>query len=74
MATKTITITTDAYARLAMHKKGKESFSDVITKLAGKGSLIDMIGVLSAEGAKNMERDIADLRDRMRKSLDERRI
>ncbi|MEK6968071.1 MAG: antitoxin VapB family protein [Nanoarchaeota archaeon] len=71
MATKTITITTDAYARLAMHKTGKESFSDVITKLAGRGSLHDLIGVLSNDGARELERNIVDFRKRMRKNLDE---
>ncbi len=33
MATKSITITEDAYERLKAHKRDDESFSDVVTRL-----------------------------------------
>ena len=36
MASKTITITEDAYDKLAAHKRADESFSDLIKRLAGK--------------------------------------
>jgi predicted CopG family antitoxin len=35
MGTKTLTITEDAYERLKAHKRSDESFSDVVTRLAG---------------------------------------
>jgi predicted CopG family antitoxin len=34
MATKTLTITEDAYERLKAHKRGDESFSDVVNRLS----------------------------------------
>ena len=35
MATKSLTITEDAYERLKSHKRDDESFSEVIERLAG---------------------------------------
>lgn len=34
MVTKTLTITEDAYERLKAHKRGDESFSDVVNRLS----------------------------------------
>ncbi len=34
MATKTITITEEAYGKLKMRKKGNDSFGDVINRIA----------------------------------------
>ncbi|MBI4150362.1 antitoxin VapB family protein, partial [Candidatus Woesearchaeota archaeon] len=45
MATKSITVTNEAYERLAAFKEPHESFSDVITKLTSRYSLLDLIGV-----------------------------
>lgn len=36
MGTKTITIKEDAYERLKAHKRENESFSDVVSRLAGQ--------------------------------------
>ena len=47
MATKTLTITEDAYGRLAALKEEDESFSDVITKITGKVSLLSIAGILT---------------------------
>lgn len=58
MATKTITITAEAYERLAALKGEKESFSDTINKLTKKTSLYDLVGILSNGEADEMKKSI----------------
>ena len=65
MATKTITITTEAYDRLVVFKGNKDSFSDVIKKLAKRKSLLDIAGVLSNKEANKLEKSIKDIRKRI---------
>lgn len=67
MATKTISITEDAYKRLASLKKGNESFSMVIERVTGKAKLSDFFGVLSEESANRLERAIKEQREKHRK-------
>ncbi len=62
MATKTLTITEDAYERLAVMKTGHESFSDVIIKNFPKHSLLELAGILSHGEAEQMRRRIAESR------------
>lgn len=71
MATKSITITNEAYERLATFKESKESFSDVINKLTKKSTLLDLVGVLSPKETKELKASIDNVRKRMRKRLDE---
>ena len=70
MATKSLTITNDAYERLAALKESKESFSDVITKLTRKNSLLDLVGLLSPGEGDDMKKQIRELRKRMREHSD----
>lgn len=58
MATKTLTITEEAYKRLAARKKERESFSDVINRLVGKGSILEFAGTLSNKEAEELEKII----------------
>ncbi len=47
MATRNISITDEAYRRLANLKRNNESFSLVINRLTGKHGLRELFGVLS---------------------------
>jgi len=58
MATKTISITEDAYKRLACLKKNNESFSMVIERITGKKKISDFKGILSKESAEAYGREI----------------
>ena len=62
MATKTISITEEAYGRLKEKKERNESFSDVVYKLTSKKSLLEVAGVLSIKEAGTMEKKIKEIR------------
>ena len=72
MGTKTLTITNEAYARLASLKEGNESFSELVTRLTAKYSLLDLVGILPKKDAEEMKAHIKDLRKRSRSELDAR--
>lgn len=69
MATKSVTITCDAYERLVALKEPRESFSDVITKLTGRYSLLDLVGILSPKEAEKLTKSVAEGRERFRKQM-----
>jgi predicted CopG family antitoxin len=63
MATKTISITEEAYGRLKAWKEGKDSFSDVINKLADKKvKWTDLAGLLTDKEADELEASIKENR------------
>ena len=66
LATKTISITEEAYERLAAAKDENESFSEVINKITRKGSLTEFAGVLSGKSAKSLEENIKKSRAKSR--------
>ena len=72
MATKTLSITEEAYERLSARKELLESFSDVIIKMTGRASLAELAGVLSRKEAAELRANIAArrkaLRERLRKT------
>ncbi|MBI2134153.1 antitoxin VapB family protein [Candidatus Woesearchaeota archaeon] len=71
MPTRSITITDEAYQRLASFKENKESFSDVINKLTRKSSLMELAGILSPKEANELEDNIKEIRKSIRKRVDE---
>jgi len=48
MGSRNISISDEAYSRLAALKRSNESFTDVINRLAGKRSILELAGVLTA--------------------------
>lgn len=74
VATKTITITVEAYERLSSVKEERESFSDVINRITGKYSLLSLAGILSDKESEDMKMHIRDLRKRMNEDFGKRRV
>jgi predicted CopG family antitoxin len=68
MATKTISITDEAYRRLALLKKQNESFSVVIERITGKVGLSNFFGVISEDSISKLEKNILDNRTVHKKS------
>jgi predicted CopG family antitoxin len=73
MGTRNISISDEAYAKLAALKGPKESFTDVINRLAGKGSILDLAGVLSSKEATELRSGIHEVRAKSRMRLYETR-
>ena len=66
MATKTISLDEEAYERLASQKREGESFSDVVKRLAGERSWLEISGILSEDEANDLESMIEEGRARSR--------
>lgn len=72
MPTRTVSITEDAYEVLASKKGPSESFSDVILKISGKASLIDIAGILTKKEGNALRKSIAERRKAMREGMERR--
>jgi len=68
MPFKTITITESAYRKFARAKRAGESFTDVIDRVFGGPSALDLVGLLDDEAGEGMAKESA----RIRRSLNER--
>jgi predicted CopG family antitoxin len=67
---KSIRLSEEAYERLAAHKREDETFSDVVLRLAGERSLLELAGVLTDEQAAELESAIEERRNRRHEELD----
>ncbi len=72
MAIKNISITTEAYERLARLKKERESFSEVITRITKKGKLDDFFGIWDKKTADEIEENIKEIRETSKKNWAEK--
>lgn len=60
MPTRTISITEEAYERLKVQKEKNESFTDVINRMTGKKSIMELAGILSKEEGEKLEKVIKE--------------
>mgnify|MGYP000392147556 CR=1 FL=1 len=68
---KSIRLSEEAYERLAAHKREDETFSDVVLRLAGERSLLELAGLLSDEEADALRAAVEERRERRQADLDE---
>lgn len=68
---KSIRLSEEAYERLAAHKREGETFSEVVLRLAGERSLLDLAGILSDEDADALRKAVEERRDRRGTALKE---
>ncbi len=67
---KSIRLSEDAYERLAAHKREGETFSDVVLRLAGERSLMELAGILTDEEADAMREAVEERRARREEALE----
>lgn len=67
---KSIRLSEEAYERLAAHKREDETFSDVVLRLAGERSLLDIAGILSDAEADALREAVAERRERRSEDLE----
>lgn len=67
MPSRTVNLTDEAYDLLASHKQDRESFTDVVKRLAGERSLFDLVGVLDEPQALKLAARIDAGRERARR-------
>lgn len=72
MATKNISITEEAYVRLAVLRRGSESFSEIIKRITHARNIMQFAGILSKSSADALEKTIAQQRALYNKNLKER--
>ena len=74
MGPKNISISDEAYERLASLKRPNESFTDVVNRLTGKRSMLELAGILTMEEGEEIREDIKRLREassrRVKSTLD----
>lgn len=71
MATKTVNLSEEAYARLKNLKQEGESFSDVVNRITGKYAIKDLFGVLTEHEAEAFRDAAGDIDERLREELNE---
>ena len=68
---KSIRLSEEAYERLAAHKREDETFSEVVLRLAGERSLLELAGILNEEEANALRDAVDERRERRAGELEE---
>jgi predicted CopG family antitoxin len=68
---KSIRLSEEAYERLAAHKRENETFSEVVLRLAGERSLLELAGILSDDEADALREAVSERRERRVEELEE---
>jgi len=66
MGTRTIAVSDEVYNQLKALKRPDESFTDLLRRLAGKPSLLQLVGVLSKDQVAALRQTVAEGRARSR--------
>jgi len=66
MGTRTIAVSDDVFNLLKALKRPEESFTDLLKRLAGKPSLLQLVRVLSKDQAADLRKTVAEGRSRSR--------
>ena len=69
MGTRNISISDEAYSRLAALKRSNESFTNVVNRLTGKRSILELAGVLTPEEGSKLRQRVEDLRSASRRRI-----
>jgi len=67
---KSIRLSDEAYERLDAHKREDETFSEVVLRLAGERSLLELAGILTDEEADELEAAVEERRSRRHDDLE----
>ncbi|WP_254861893.1 antitoxin VapB family protein [Halovivax gelatinilyticus] len=67
---KSVRLSEEAYDRLAAHKREDETFSEVVLRLAGERSLLELAGILSDDEAAELEAAVEERRRRRSNELE----
>lgn len=67
---KSIRLSEEAYERLSAHKREDETFSDVVLRLAGERSLLELAGILSDDEAEALREAVDERRERRAADLE----
>lgn len=70
-ASKTIALSESAYRKLKARKREDESFSDVVDRMAGERSLLELAGTVSQEDSEEFRAAINEARESMDRSAEE---
>lgn len=70
-ASKTIALSESAYSKLKARKREGESFSDVVDRMAGERSLLEIAGTVSQEESEEFRAAINEARESMDRSAEE---